>query len=88
MGPLPGVAALMYRRKTVEAIVRQHQRERDGLLAVIREQNDRIMHLAGRTFAPTPLDLHVWPVEELEPDEGDLVADVGQLPDDLGADAY
>lgn len=78
----------MYRRKTVEAIVRQHQREREGLLTVICDQNDRIMHLAGRTFTPTPLDLHTWPVDvEFEP-EDELVADLGQLPDDLGGDAY
>lgn len=78
----------MYRRKTVEAIVRQHQRERETLLAVIKDQADRLMFLAGRQFSPTPLDVHAWPDHvEFEPDD-ELVADVGQLPDDLGADAY
>lgn len=76
----------MYRRKTVEALMRQNAREREGLLAVIRDQNNRLMHLAGRQYAPTPLDLQPFHVDE--PDDEDLLPDPGQLPDDLGSDAY
>lgn len=44
----------MYRRKTVEALLRQNARERDQLLQVIAVQNDRIMHLAGQSWTPPP----------------------------------
>lgn len=59
---------MAYRRKTVEALLRQAMREKEQLLSVIREQNDRIMLLAGKPWTPAPLDLHnVQPDDD--PDE-------------------
>lgn len=78
----------MYRRKTVEALLRHHARREEALLAIIRDQNDRIMLLAGKPYAPTPLDMHV--LEEPVDVGGDeeLTVELGQLPDDLGIDPY
>lgn len=79
----------MYRRKTVEALMRQGMREKEQLLAVIREQNDRLMLLVGHQYAPTPLDDRLIEREreldrEIEPE----LLDVGQAPDNLGFDPY
>lgn len=80
----------MYRRRTVEALLRQTMREKEQLLAVIREQNDRLMLLAGRQYAPTPLDERLLEHErELDHAADDLeFLDVGQAPDNLGYDPY
>jgi hypothetical protein len=72
----------VYRRRTVEAIQRSHERQQQLLLAVIREQNDRLMLLAGRPWAPSPLETQAALVEDEEPEEQPVP--VGQLPDDLG----
>lgn len=67
----------MYRRRTVDALVRQHVREKEALLAVIREQNDRLMHLAGRPWALPPRD--PAPVREDEDTPSPYVLDPEQL---------
>lgn len=72
----------MISRRTLNQIVRQHAREKEALLAVIREQNDRLMLLTGVPFTPSPLDMHRLP--EPEDDEEEPPIDVGQLPDGLG----
>lgn len=35
---------------------RAHERERNAYLMIIKEQNDRLMHLAGRTWQLPPVD--------------------------------
>lgn len=35
---------------------RHYERQIDKLLAIIDKQNDRLMHLAGRTWQPSPAD--------------------------------
>lgn len=72
----------MYRRKTVEALLRHQARREEALLAIVRDQNDRIMLLAGKPYAPTPLET----ARALEPDEDEEPGydQVGQFPDDLG----
>lgn len=75
-------AATLISRRTLDAIVRQHTREKEALLAVIREQNDRLMLLMGVPYAPSPLVMHEVAGEP--EDEDDLPIEVGQLPDGLG----
>lgn len=81
----------MFRRRTVEALMRQAMREKEQLLAIIREQNDRLMLLAGRQYAPTPLDMTIIErereIENAADDDPEFV-DVGQEPDNLGFDPY
>lgn len=88
------MALMFFRRRTVEALLRQSAREKEQLLAVIRDQNDRLMLLAGRQYAATPLDVtlaaqdrELEERERIDDDEGDFV-DVGQAPDNLGFDPY
>lgn len=59
---------MFVRRRTLDHLIRQNARDREVLLGVIREQNDRLMILAGRQplvdWAPAQPDL--------EPDEPDV----------------
>ena len=72
----------MFRRKTVEALLRHHERREQALLGIVRDQNDRIMMLAGKQYAPSPLDLAI--PDAPEPEFEDVsYADVDQLPDTL-----
>lgn len=48
---------------------RQAMREKEQLFAVIREQNDRLMLLAGKPYAPSPLDMHHLEQADDEPDD-------------------
>lgn len=79
---------MLVRRRTLDRLLadqqRAHQRDRAELVQIIRDQNDRIMFLAGRQYTPTPLDLHTEP--ELIDTTGDELTfdDPWQLPDDLG----
>lgn len=77
----------MYRRRTVEALLRQQMREKEQLLTIIRDQNDRIMTLAGVRYAPTPAELHDDAFTPVEPDVDELI-DLGQAEYDLGHDPY
>jgi hypothetical protein len=63
---------------------RAHQADRRELIELIREQNDRIMYLAGRQYAPTPLETAVALTEPVEQDDEETIPDPWQLPDDLG----
>lgn len=68
----------MYRRKTVEALLRQNQREIDRLLTVIADQNDRLMYLAGMAWNLPPSEPLELEHEEPEPttvDASELVED-------------
>lgn len=70
---------MFIRRKTWERTLtdrdRAHMRERDGLLKTIADQNDRLMMLAGRQYAPTPLEL------QPSPDDGESFEDEQSFPD-------
>lgn len=67
----------MYRAKTVRELQRTHERERDLLLRIISDQNDRIAFLAGR---PVPPVSQSWPrVHDREDPDADLVFDVDQV---------
>lgn len=85
---------MFFRRRTVEALLRQSAREKEQLLAVIRDQNDRLMLLAGRQYAATPLDVTLAAQEhELEErdaarEDEDEAFDVGQEPLNLGFAPY
>lgn len=49
-------------QKLLDTQTREHGKHVATLLQVISEQNDRLMHLAGRTWQPAPADKR-----ELEP---------------------
>lgn len=72
----------MYRRRTVESLLRHHARREEALLAIVREQNDRLMLLSGRPFSPTPLELAR--IAEAPDYDEPIAVEVGQMPDDLG----
>lgn len=82
---------MFIRRKTLERMLtdrdRAGARDRDTLLHVIADQNDRIAHLAGRQYTLTPLQLDE-PVAVLLDEPGESYPDPEQLPDDLGPDPY
>lgn len=81
----------MFRRRTVEALMRQSMREKEQLLAIVKEQAEQLMFLAGRQYAPTPLDdanLERERELEREQDDEDELVDVGQEPGNLGFDPY
>lgn len=46
----------MYRRKTVEALLRAHERERAAWTTERMQLLDRIMYLSGRPWEPAPYD--------------------------------
>jgi hypothetical protein len=72
----------MYRRKTVEALLRQHQREKEQLLTLIREQTNQLMYMAAKPWLLPPVEDEPEPVTA-DPDERlDLIEDVAQLADD------
>lgn len=48
----------MISNRRLDAILREHRKERQELIAVIRDLNDRLMHLTGRTWTPPPPDEH------------------------------
>jgi hypothetical protein len=56
----------MFRRKTVEALMRQYLREKEQLLASNRELTNQIMYLTGKAW-------EVPPSEPLEPEIDETV---------------
>lgn len=51
----------MYRKRTVEAIIREHQRERQVWERERAVLIDRVMHLAGRPWTPAPVEVAEGP---------------------------
>ena len=66
----------MYRSKTVREMQRVWHRERDQYLQLIRESQDRIMHLAGSSWTLPPTV--VYP-DAGEPEEPDWITDADQV---------
>lgn len=57
----------MYRRKTVEAMQRQHIRELERRDAMIQNLLDRLADLSGRPYTPSPASMAI--VDEPEQPE-------------------
>jgi hypothetical protein len=70
--------ALMFRRRTVEALIRHFERRETALLRVIEQQNDRIMVLADKP----PMNLPEPLPEPVEDDPEPSYADPEQFPDE------
>lgn len=71
--------------------MRQAMREKEQLLAIVKAQNEQLMFLVGRQYAPTPLDdANLERERELEGEQDDEeeFLDIGQEPDNLGFDPY
>lgn len=80
---------MLVRRKTMERLLqdqqRAHQRDRAELVQLIRTQNEQLLFLAGKQWAPTPLDLQLAEAEPVDTSEDEWsMPDPWQLPDDLG----
>lgn len=52
----------MYRRRTVEAMQREHARREAAQAAQIRDLIDRIMYLTDRPWSPPPAELAQAPL--------------------------
>lgn len=50
-------------QRLLETQAREHGKHTAALLAVVSEQNDRIMFLAGRTWQPSPAATVIEPPE-------------------------
>ena len=66
---LNGILALaLMRARDANAVLRAREREIQRLIEIVKEQNDRLMHLSGRTWTPPPPSVSPPPQEEEKPD--------------------
>lgn len=72
----------MVSRRTLEQIMRAHDRREQQLLQTIADLTDRLMFMVGRTWTPPPADLEPPPETwSLEEDTDEFVTDAEQVVD-------